>query len=114
MQRNYAESVEERAKIVEIMGDPQGAAFIRESFVRGGWQGFLREMTENSQAPQPPPFVKATLYAELGEKDKAFAILNSLYEEGSPSLVRLKFDPRFDPLRGDPRFAEIIKRLNLE
>jgi TolB-like protein/DNA-binding winged helix-turn-helix (wHTH) protein len=69
MQRNYAESVEERAKITEILGDHQGARFIRDSFAAGGWRGFLKEMTENSRAPQAPPYIKATLYVELGEKE---------------------------------------------
>ncbi|MEP6703830.1 MAG: winged helix-turn-helix domain-containing protein [Acidobacteriota bacterium] len=114
MTRNYAASVEERARITEIMGNPQGAAFMRESFARGGWQGFLREMTENSRAPQPSPYINATLYAELGEKDKAFSILNRLYEDDSSSVVKINSDPRFDKLRGDPRFTDLLKRMNFE
>ncbi|MEO6333834.1 MAG: tetratricopeptide repeat protein [Pyrinomonadaceae bacterium] len=114
MTRNYAESVEERAKITEIMGNPQGAAFVRESFARRGWQGFLREMTDNSRAPQPSPYIKATFYSELGEKDKAIAILNRLYEDGSSSLVGLRVDPRFDSLRDDLRFIDLLKRMNFE
>lgn len=114
LQRKYAESVEQRAQMAEMIVGNQGAAFMRESFASGGWQGFLRAMTENSQAPPVPPFVKATIYAELGEKDKAFAILNNLYEEGSSQLFILKVDPRLDLLRDDSRFTELLKRTNLE
>jgi len=109
---NYAESVEERAKIFEISGNPQGAAFMRDSFAKGGWQGFLRAMTGDSQAPKaPPPRIMVTYYAELGEKDKAFAILNQFYEERSTSILRLKVDPRFDSLRDDPRFQDLLRRV---
>lgn len=114
MTRNYAGSVNKRAKIAEIGGDPQGAIFMRESFARGGWQGFLTEMTQDDRAPRQPLFVTATLYIELGENEKALALLNRLYGEGSPSLVRLNSDPRFDVLRGDPRFTDLLKRMNFE
>jgi len=114
MLRNYAESIEERGKLNELVGNPKGAAFVRESFAQGGWPGFLRAMTESSQAPQIPQFDKASLFAELGEKDKAFEILNYLLEDRPSSVVMLKVDARFDPLRDDPRFAEILKRLKLE
>ncbi|HUS11849.1 MAG TPA: tetratricopeptide repeat protein [Pyrinomonadaceae bacterium] len=112
-QRNYAESVEERAKIAEILGNRQGAAFVRESFAAGGWQGFLRAMTENSQAPQVPPYIKATMYAELGDKNKAFEILNKLYEERSSTILAIKVDPRVDNLRSDPRFQDLMRRVGL-
>ncbi len=114
MQKKYAESVEERAQITEITDGKQGAAFIRESFANGGWQGFLRAMTENSQTYQAPRYIKATMYAELGEKDKAFSILHNLYEDRSAQLLRLKVDPRLDSLRDDARFTELLKRMNLE
>jgi len=111
MQQNYAESIEERAKVAEILGDKKGAAFIRESFAQGGWQGFLRAMTENSQAPKVKPMIKAGMYAELGNKDKAFEILNSLYEERSPSLLEIKVNPTLDSLRDDPRFQELLRKV---
>jgi TolB-like protein/Flp pilus assembly protein TadD len=113
MKENYAESVEEHAKIAEITDNPQGAAFIRESFAKGGWQGFLRAMTSNPQAPKVPPYILATFYAELGEKDKAFAILEKLYEERNGELVLIKVDPRLDNLRDDPRFLDLMRRVGL-
>jgi tetratricopeptide (TPR) repeat protein len=62
LQGNYAASVEAHAKMVEIAGDQEGARFVRESFAAGGWQGFLREMTRNSRAPEVRPLVKAAMY----------------------------------------------------
>jgi TolB-like protein/DNA-binding winged helix-turn-helix (wHTH) protein/Tfp pilus assembly protein PilF len=114
MQQKYAESLEERAKLTEIAGNPQGAAFIRESFARGGWEGYLRAMTENDQAPLIPLYVKAVLFAELGARDRAFEILKQLFEDKSPQLSIMKVDPRVDSLRDDPRFADLLRGLNLE
>jgi tetratricopeptide (TPR) repeat protein len=112
MKGNYAESVEERAKMTERFFSPQAAAFVRESFANGGWQGFLRAMTSNPQAPKVPPYILATFYAELGEKDKAFAILNKLYEDHD-FLGSIKVDPRFDSLHDDPRFQDLLRRVGL-
>ncbi len=114
MQGNYAETVQNRAKILEMLGNPQGAAFIRESFAARGWQGFLRAMIE-SQAPQAPPYIyiKATMYAELGENDKALEILNQLYQERSLFILAIKVDPRLDKLRSDTRFQDLLRRVGL-
>ena len=113
MQRKYAESVEERAKITEVVVGKAGADFMRESFAKGGWQGFLREMTENPQAPQATPYIKASLYAELGEKDKVFEILNRMYEDRTPGIVLLHVDPRFESVRDDSRYIELMRRIGL-
>jgi hypothetical protein len=52
----------------------------------------------------------------LGEKDKAFVWLEKGYDERAMSSVftLLKVDPIFDPLRSDPRFADLLRRMNLE
>ncbi|MDQ3175910.1 MAG: protein kinase, partial [Acidobacteriota bacterium] len=43
---NYTESVEEYAKYQELIGEQRNAALVRESFAKGGWQGFVRAMVE--------------------------------------------------------------------
>ena len=55
----------------------------------------------------------ATIYAALDDKDKAFAELENSFAEHDFYLHRLKVDPFWDPLRQDPRFREMLKRLNL-
>ncbi len=49
----------------------------------------------------------------LGEKDRAFEWLEKAYEERSDLLVYLKVEPRLDSLRGDPRFADLLRRMRL-
>ena len=53
----------------------------------------------------------AVLYAQLGEKERAFAFLEKAYEERHPWIGFLKNDPQFEPLRSDPRFADIVRRI---
>ena len=53
------------------------------------------------------------MYAELGEKDKALETLNRMYEERAGELLWIKVDPRFDKLRSDPRFQDLLRRLGL-
>lgn len=70
----------------------------------------LQRLSEHS-------YVQATdvalVYAGLGDKDKAFAWLNKAYEEHSFALSNLKVEPRFDPLRSDPRFTDLLRRMGL-
>ncbi len=47
----------------------------------------------------------------LGDKDDAFKWLEQSYQERSVWLVWLKMDPMLDPLRDDPRFKDLLKRL---
>jgi TolB-like protein/DNA-binding winged helix-turn-helix (wHTH) protein/Tfp pilus assembly protein PilF len=58
----------------------------------------------------------AQIYAGLGEKSKAFEWLEKGYERHSLGLggVDLKVDPVWDPLRSDPRFADLLRRMNLQ
>ena len=55
----------------------------------------------------------AGIYAALGDKDKAFAELNKAFEVRDWELFRSNGDPYWIPLRDDPRFKEMLKRLNL-
>jgi TolB-like protein/Tfp pilus assembly protein PilF len=60
-----------------------------------------------------PAFSFAVVYAGLGEKDQAFAWLEKAYGERTSRLGYLKVEPLWDPLRSDPRFAELVRRIGL-
>jgi hypothetical protein len=53
------------------------------------------------------------IHAGLGEKDKAFEWLEKAYQERSEELLFLKVEPVLDPLRADPRFQSLIRRIGL-
>jgi hypothetical protein len=55
----------------------------------------------------------AFIYIGLGEKDEAFACLDREYETHSAGMVSLKVAPFYDPLRSDPRFADLLRRVHL-
>jgi tetratricopeptide (TPR) repeat protein len=55
----------------------------------------------------------ASIYAALGDKDNAFAELERSFQERDVYLSRANSDPFMDPLRDDPRFQDLLKRLNL-
>ncbi|HZW96541.1 MAG TPA: tetratricopeptide repeat protein [Candidatus Eremiobacteraceae bacterium] len=55
----------------------------------------------------------ATLYGALGESNEAFVWLEKAYQERDPQLTYLKAGRRFEPLREDPRFGQLVRRVGL-
>jgi hypothetical protein len=58
-------------------------------------------------------YIISTLYADAGDKEQAFQWLNKAYEERDANIVGLKTDFLLDPLRSDPRFAELVRKVGL-
>jgi serine/threonine protein kinase len=108
---DYAQAVDAFAKSRELSGDHASAEVIRENFAKGGWQMFLRGVLKDEASVDS--YTLAQVHVLLGNKDEAFAQLNKSYGIREPALTRLKVDPRFDPLRDDPRFADLLRRMNL-
>jgi serine/threonine protein kinase/tetratricopeptide (TPR) repeat protein len=74
----------------------------------------LNEIEERIQHSYVPPGDLSKLFATLGDKDRAFAELRQAYEERDPTVIFVKVDPSFDSLRSDPRFHELLRKMNLE
>ncbi len=55
----------------------------------------------------------AVIYAGLAEKDQAFEWLEKGYEERDDLIAELRFDPRWESLHSDPRFQNLLRRMNL-
>jgi len=58
------------------------------------------------------PLLLARIYAGLGDNDQAMAWLEKVYADRSESVVWLKVDPTFEPMRRDPRFAALLARVS--
>jgi eukaryotic-like serine/threonine-protein kinase len=72
-------------------------------------------LVDLSKKKYVPAFTTAIIYTGLGQKDQAFQWLEKSYEEhdaGPFSMVKVY--PIFDPLRSDPRFADLLRRMNLQ
>ena len=77
-------------------------------------QKILDHLKEVSAHSWVAPYNIAVIYAGLGEKDRAFALLDQAYKDRSYYLATyLATDARMDSLRSDPRFAELRKRVGL-
>jgi len=68
-------------------------------------------LNELKKRDNPVPI--AQVYAELNDKESAFEWLEKAYQRRSAWLGALKEDPRFDPLRLDPRFEDLLRRVGL-
>ena len=60
-----------------------------------------------------PAFNIALIHAGLGQNDLAFEWLDRAFEERSSWLASLKIEPLLDSLRSDPRFNDLVRRMNL-
>ncbi len=71
----------------------------------------LERWNRESRLDSDPNFAAA--YTCMNNKDEAFARLQKAYEEHSPAISTLKVEPAYDPLRSDPRFQELLRRVGL-
>ena len=72
----------------------------------------LNELLALSKRVQTSKYLIATAYAALGERDQAFEHLEQGMAEHSWWMPFLRVDPELDPLRSDPRFQELVRKMN--
>ena len=72
----------------------------------------LEELKRRSTQEHIPPDGLGLLYFSLGDKDRAFAVFEKALNERAEDMVYLKVAPFYDPLRSDPRFQDLLRRMN--
>lgn len=72
----------------------------------------LEELTNRAKQKNISAYQIALVHIGLDEKDRAFEALERAFKERSTLLTYLKMDPRLDPLRDDPRYRELLRRMN--
>jgi serine/threonine protein kinase/tetratricopeptide (TPR) repeat protein len=76
--------------------------------------GVVDELKRRRSERYTSPWGLASIYARLGEEGEALDWLETAYVEHDSTLVWLKVHPRFDALRGHPRFVSLLRKMNLE
>ncbi len=76
-------------------------------------EGFINKFRGIEKNQYVPSYYIATIYAALGDKDKAFAALENSFDSRDWWLARMKSDQFMDPLRDDPRYQNLLRRMNL-
>jgi len=74
----------------------------------------LAELKSRSKIGYVPAGAFVNAYLGLGENDQAFASLEQAYKEQSNIVQFLKVHPYFDPIRSDPRFVDLVRRVGLD
>jgi tetratricopeptide (TPR) repeat protein len=97
-----------RAMSLALLGYAQARLGERSQALR-----ILDQLEAASKERYTPAISFAAVYAGLGEKDQAFAWLEKAYGERTSRLGYLKVKPLWDPLRSDPRFADLVRRIGL-
>lgn len=114
----YDEAIAEYQKAIPLSGDsPDEPAMLAYAYALSGRRGealqIIDELKQRSKRSYISPTIIAFIYGGLGEKDLAFELLDKAYEGRDFILVLLKVEPIFDPLRSDPRFSVLLKRVGL-
>jgi tetratricopeptide (TPR) repeat protein len=73
----------------------------------------LQALRERAAREYVNPYLLATIYLALGERDQALAWLEKAYAERSTFIPFLKVEPKFGSLRSDPRFIDLVRRVGL-
>jgi serine/threonine-protein kinase len=116
--RMYGKAIEECQKAVSLSGnDPERAVDLARSYAlsgnKAGARSVLNAWLAHEKQTYIPPYFFAQVYVALGEKDQGLAWLEKAYTERDPQLVPLTVDPAFDSVRSEPRFQDLMRRLEL-
>jgi TolB-like protein len=118
--RQYPQVIEEWTVYAKLTGDPNDSEFaaaLEQGFRSAGWPGALTQAIDTLRTRRKTryysPYMIARLYADLGDKEQAFQWLATAYREHDFLLINLRTQFQLDPLRSDPRFAELIRKVGL-
>ena len=108
------QAIEEFQKAISLSQGIDGVGALGHVYAVSGRLGeaesTLRKLDELSKHIYVSPYQKAVIYAGLGKKEEALKFLEKAFGERSLLPASLRFDPRLNELRGDPRFQDFIRQ----
>ena len=112
------EAISEYRQAIQMSGGPQSVVALAHAYSAAGEKAeaekILRDLQRKSKQTSASPYTMATIYAGLGDNDKAFDFLEKAYSEKSFDLSSsLKTDLVLDGLHRDPRFQNLLGRIGL-
>jgi pentatricopeptide repeat protein len=112
-----AEAIPGLEKAVSLSGSPAATGILIRAYAHAGRRSdalrLLAELKRRRNAGYIPAGAFVNAYLGLGDNEQAFYWLEQAYKEQSNILQFLKSHPYFDPIRGDPRFADLVRRVGL-
>jgi DNA-binding winged helix-turn-helix (wHTH) protein/TolB-like protein/Tfp pilus assembly protein PilF len=117
-QGKFNDSIAEFQKAIPLSGDsPDEPAELARAYALAGKRDqalkIIEDLKKLSERKYMSPTAVSAIYGALGDKNQAFALLNKAFDERDSVLIMLKVEPMFDPLRSDPRFLELTRRIGL-
>lgn len=114
----YREAIAELSKGMTLSHNwPPIVAELGYSYAASGQHAeahtMLAELRTQSTTRYVDPYLFAIVYIGLGDKEQAIAYLDKACEDRSGYLPWLKVEPKWDGLRRDPRFADLLRRVRL-
>ena len=116
--RMFPEAIEELQTAITLSGqNRQMTSELGHAYAMSGRKReavrVLGELEELSKGKFVSRYSLGLIRAGLGEPDKAFQQLEEAYQERSDWLTYLNIEPKLDPLRADPRFKDLVRRVGL-
>ncbi len=115
--KQYTEAIAALEKARFVDNNPSNLGYLGAVYAIAGRtaeaQKALEELKELSKQRYVSPYNIACIYAGLNDKDRAFEWLDRAYQERSFFMTLLKVETVVDNLRPDPRFKDLLKRMNL-
>jgi TolB-like protein/Tfp pilus assembly protein PilF len=114
--RMFDEAIGEARKAIELNGaNSQSGAFLGYALAKSGKtaeaRAELQELLKRSPEHYVPPYHIALVYNGLAEPAEALAWLERGYKERDAKMVFLKVEPKWNNLRADPRFQDLLRRV---
>ena len=113
----FDEAFQETQKMLAPKLSAEQMEELRQAYAASGYKGLvtteIKLLKERSNGQYESSAELARLCATVGQKDEAFERLNKAYEARADALIWIKVDPRYDNLRSDPRFSDLLKRVGL-
>jgi tetratricopeptide (TPR) repeat protein len=97
--------------LVQQKPDEETVQTFKTVFATSGWQGVLRERAKRFDSSKAANVDAAMFYAQTGNRDMAFQYLEKMYELREIWITYLQVEPRFDSLRDDPRYVDLLRRM---